>query len=329
LSESGGSGSPAFVAKNWNNREPFGNLFILLAVQSILTEFSITAIVPAGSFIPSLIIGGTIGRILAESLMHVASLNPGGYALVGATAFSAAFTQTFSSIPILIDITGQVLFFLPMAIAATVSISVSRVLGYVARVPFLRQTRYEEYHHGLTAKDVLDCNFMFITQTMTVPDLGDLLALYSQRTFPVVNNKQELKFLGTVESDTLIHLLQQQLNPPKAKRSSLSKIVQLIKDNYSSARDSKTHKLRREELLQKAIQAAPSHEILIPYNLPDIHVVNTTPFDDLNLLFTMLRWSWAFVTEEGKLVGSISRERLFAAEEGVHQGLQIKGMFLD
>jgi len=327
----GDEGHPPFLGKDWADRDPIANLFILFIVRSIITEFSITAMVPAGLYIPSLIVGGALGRIVAESLLHVATLNPGGYAVVGATAFAAAFTQTFSSIPILIDITGQVLFFLPMTIATAISLTVSRIIGYLVRTPFLRHTRCEEYSHGLTAKDVLDSDFIFLTPTVSVADLGDILALYPQLTFPIVNNQKELKFLGTVERDTLIHLLEDQLNPTNLRLPcfSLSKILQVIRENFSYARDIKTHILRQEKLFNTARKAERTREVHILYELPEVSVIKTTPFDDLHILFTFLRWRCAFVVEDGTLIGWISRERLSTAEQGIHRGLQIKGMYLD
>lgn len=96
--------------------------------------------VPSGSFIPVFKIGGAIGRAIGE-LMHmwfpsgmryggkIATIIPGGYATVGAAAFSGAVTHTISVSVIVFEMTGQITHIVPIMIAVLISNAIASLLA--------------------------------------------------------------------------------------------------------------------------------------------------------------------------------------------------------
>lgn len=115
------------VLRHWTTKST--DHFICLTGFIIYTFiFSIIAStipVPSGSFIPVFKIGAALGRITGE-LMHVifpqgihhreftTPIIPGGYAAVGAAAFSGAVTHTISVSVIVFEMTGQITHIIPI-----------------------------------------------------------------------------------------------------------------------------------------------------------------------------------------------------------------------
>jgi chloride channel 2 len=109
-----------------------------LPFQFVCSIFSSTMPIPNGSFIPNFRIGAAIGRILGE-LMHtwyptglsyygrLTKVIPGGYALVGAAAFSGAVTQTMCVCVIVLEMSSQITHVIPILIANLISNSISQL----------------------------------------------------------------------------------------------------------------------------------------------------------------------------------------------------------
>lgn len=69
-------------------------------------------------------VGAAFGRLYGESLSIIfpvgisgAWIVPGGYALVGSAAFAGAVTQTYSTIVIVFELTGQIGHVLPCVVS--------------------------------------------------------------------------------------------------------------------------------------------------------------------------------------------------------------------
>jgi chloride channel 2 len=69
---------------------------------------------------PVFAIGAGLGRLFGELLLHIPGCSrviPGGYAVVGAAAFSAAVTGKISIAVVVFELTGQLSFAIPVLLA--------------------------------------------------------------------------------------------------------------------------------------------------------------------------------------------------------------------
>lgn len=76
------------------------SMMLALMVRVVATALSLSIPVPAGDFIPTFVIGSFLGRVFGETLAMIfpgAKIMPGGYAIVGASAFLGSVTHAFSS----------------------------------------------------------------------------------------------------------------------------------------------------------------------------------------------------------------------------------------
>jgi H+/Cl- antiporter ClcA len=90
------------------------------AAQMILLIIALSIPVPAGVVIPVLVIGASFGRIFGEAVSYFAdglSLSPGIYAIIGTAAIGSGITHTLSISVILFEITGQLVFALPVIVS--------------------------------------------------------------------------------------------------------------------------------------------------------------------------------------------------------------------
>lgn len=103
--------------------------------------------IPCGMFIPLMKIGGAYGRLVGEGKHYwfphglqygkmSIPIFPGGYAVVGSAAFSAAVTHSVSVGVILFEITGQITHIVPVMMAVLIA-------NYVASS--LQPSMYDNY----------------------------------------------------------------------------------------------------------------------------------------------------------------------------------------
>merc|ERR1719375_1434419 len=100
--------------------------FLLYAVflRLIQTAFTFGALVPAGLFVPSLFIGGCLGRAMGSVLKAAGMMGPhhlvepGVYAMVGAGAMLAGVSRlTISLVVVLFELTGGLTYVVPFMLA--------------------------------------------------------------------------------------------------------------------------------------------------------------------------------------------------------------------
>uniref|UniRef100_A0A1B6CT29 Chloride channel protein n=1 Tax=Clastoptera arizonana TaxID=38151 RepID=A0A1B6CT29_9HEMI len=118
------------VLRHWKTKNT-DVLFSLCGFMLYTFVFSIvssTIPVPSGSFIPVFKIGAAFGRLVGE-LLHLSfpqgvrygkintPIIPGGYATVGAAAYSGAVTHTISVSVIVFEMTGQITHIIPIMVS--------------------------------------------------------------------------------------------------------------------------------------------------------------------------------------------------------------------
>ncbi|XP_071402689.1 chloride channel K [Centroberyx affinis] len=119
--EWGSSGTPVYLS-----------LAFFLLMKLWMMVLACTLPLPAGYFMPVFIYGAAMGRLVGEGLAYVnsgqqwASVNPGGYALAGAAAFSGAVTHTLSPALLALELTGQFGHAAPVLLATLLANALAR-----------------------------------------------------------------------------------------------------------------------------------------------------------------------------------------------------------
>jgi chloride channel protein, CIC family len=105
-------------------------VLLLLLGKIVATTASVSSGSPGGVFTPSLLIGGTTGFLFASALQHWVQLgSPGGYALVGMAAATAATTHAPLMAAVLVfELSGDYAIALPLLLATAMATLVSRAL---------------------------------------------------------------------------------------------------------------------------------------------------------------------------------------------------------
>lgn len=125
------------ICKQW-----FLSSILIYSICPLQFFFSIVAStipVPSGMFIPVFKIGAAFGRIVGESIHlwfphgiryggRISPIIPGGYAVVGAAAFSGAVTHTVSVGVIIFEMTGQIAHIVPVMIAVLIANAIAALL---------------------------------------------------------------------------------------------------------------------------------------------------------------------------------------------------------
>ncbi|KRY68140.1 Chloride channel protein 2 [Trichinella pseudospiralis] len=190
------------------------NLFLPLTLFTMnmfwMTAMSITMAVPSGTFIPIFVTGAGFGRLFGEiipvlfpnglpTINDVPNITPGGYAVIGAAAFSGSVTRAISTSVVVIEMTGQTTYFLPTIIAVLVSNAVcsrlqnslydtiicNKKLPYLPPIPPTSSAV-----HMVTAKDIMIDTVHYLTLNTTLGEMVFLLRKYPNLdVFPLVDSK--------------------------------------------------------------------------------------------------------------------------------------------
>ena len=89
-----------------------------------------TLAIPNGIITPAFIIGSIFGRLYGEILLALGlNIHPGLYALCGTATFLSAFTKTFSAAIIIIEMTKELDFLIPIFITLFGSLLVTGILN--------------------------------------------------------------------------------------------------------------------------------------------------------------------------------------------------------
>jgi chloride channel 3/4/5 len=135
--------------------------------------------VPGGIFLPGMVVGAILGRIIGEITLFFVSdkVIPGVYAMVGAAAVLGGTTRmTVSLIVTMVEVTGSLTYVLPLMIAVMVSKWTADAFGrhsiYDAAIehkgyPYLNH-KHTSMTQQMTAKDmmeqdgqVIDCDYIY------------------------------------------------------------------------------------------------------------------------------------------------------------------------
>ncbi|XP_008194671.1 chloride channel protein 2 isoform X2 [Tribolium castaneum] len=269
------------VLKHWQTPHTgvFVSLISYVAFTFIFSIICSTIPVPSGSFIPVFKIGAGFGRLVGE-LMHmwfpsgmryggqIATIIPGGYATVGAAAFSGAVTHTISVSVIVFEMTGQISHIIPIMIAVLISNAIASLLApsiydsiiLIKKLPYLPDLlpsssgMYKVYVEDFMVRDV-----RYIFNNMTYDQLKTLLKENRKlQSFPLVDNHDNMILLGSIQRLQLIQLIEKHIG--RERRLQVAAIRQ--REAEERAREEAERKAEERKRRPSRFQVVPAPDVL-------------------------------------------------------------------
>ena len=221
--------------RHW--RDPYTeSVFVSLTVYIISTFFlsilASTLPVPSGVLIPTFKIGAAFGRLVGEA-MHVwfpegvrygdqiSFILPGGYATVGAAAFSGAVTHTISISVIVFELTGQITHAVPVLVAVLISNAIASFLQpscydsiiLIKKLPYLPDiVPSSSGAYNIFVESFMLSDVKYIWYGMSYAELRDVLRQGKKlKGFPLVDNSEHMVLLGSIRRQELIAAIEKQI----------------------------------------------------------------------------------------------------------------------
>ncbi|CAL1547761.1 unnamed protein product [Lymnaea stagnalis] len=217
------------ILSHW--RHPLTNIYVTL-VMNIIMNFSMAVMsntlpIPAGVFVPVFTIGAAFGRLVGESMAAwfpegiqsgdiMRKIVPGGYAVVGAASLSGSVTRTVSTAVIVFEVTGQISHVLPAVISVLIANAVANMftpsfydsiiklkkLPYLPDIISAKSNAWLLYVEDFMVKDV-----KFVAFDATYDDLQKLILETKHRSYPLVDAKESMILLGSIQRFELERIL--------------------------------------------------------------------------------------------------------------------------
>ncbi|XP_048000346.1 chloride channel protein 2 isoform X2 [Leguminivora glycinivorella] len=224
----------ASMVAHWETPEVnlYGCLWIFFLSIYFLSMVSCTLPVPAGIFVPAFKMGASLGRLTGELMHyfcplgvayggHIQKILPGGYAVVGAAAFTGAVTHTVSTIVIVSEMTGQVTHILPIMAAVLAANAVAALLQpscfdsiiLIKKLPYLPDLLSSASRmYDICVEDFMVRDVKYIWNRMTFQQLKDLLKENKAiKSFPLVDSPTSMVLLGSIHRWELVKVIEQQV----------------------------------------------------------------------------------------------------------------------
>ncbi|XP_066219025.1 chloride channel protein 1 [Saccopteryx leptura] len=209
--------------------------FIMKFWMSIVAT---TMPIPCGGFMPVFVLGAAFGRLVGEIMAMIFpdgilfddilyKILPGGYAVIGAAALTGAVSHTVSTAVICFELTGQIAHILPMMVAVILANMVAQSLQpslydsiiQVKKLPYLPDLGWNQLSKfTIFVEDIMVRDVKFVSATCTYGELLSLLQTTTVKTLPLVDSKDSMVLLGSVERSELQALLQRHLSPERRLR---------------------------------------------------------------------------------------------------------------
>ncbi|XP_015179559.1 PREDICTED: chloride channel protein 2 isoform X2 [Polistes dominula] len=283
------------IVKHWSTpyTDVFTGLLSYVLFTFIFSIISSTVPVPSGIFIPVFKIGAALGRTVGEAMAFwfptgvryngiITPIIPGGYATVGAAAFSGAVTHTISVSVIIFEMTGQITHIVPIMIAVLISNAIAALLQpsiydsiiLIKKLPYLPDLlpsssgMYNVYVEDFMVRDV-----KYIWHGITYQKLKEILKENRKlRGFPLVDNPESMILLGSIQRLELIKLIEKHIG----RERRLQVAQKWHKEAEERAKEEMERQLREQERTRR-----PSRFEVIP--APDILKMQRQSVNDLTM----------------------------------------------
>ncbi|XP_061770903.1 chloride channel protein 1-like isoform X2 [Nerophis ophidion] len=198
-------------------------LLLFLVMKFWMSALSTTMPIPSGAFMPVFILGAAFGRLVGEIMATlfpngilfdgiVYRILPGGYAVIGAAAMTGAVTHTVSTAVICFELTGQISHILPMMVAVILANMVAQGLQpslydsiiQVKKLPYLPELALGHISkYNIFVEDIMVRKVKFLSSHSTYRELNHLLETTTLKTIPLVDSKESMILLGSIERTEL------------------------------------------------------------------------------------------------------------------------------
>lgn len=224
----------------WADPNIFVSLLLFIVFQFIFTGFCVSLPVPAGVFFPIFVLGAAFGRLVGEAMVswfpdgihegHQSwNIQPGGYAVVGAAAFSGAVTHTISTSVIVFEMTGQISHIIPVMIAVLIANAAAQWLQpsiydsiiQIKKLPYLPEITKHSHLYNKYVSDIMRRDIIFISYESTYKEVQEMLRTTDYRSFPIVENSHSMVFLGSIRRVFLEKALKEALHYSEAATNTL------------------------------------------------------------------------------------------------------------
>jgi chloride channel 2 len=199
------------LGKDWAHPTILIGLVIFVVVEWVLVQCSIALPIPVGLFVPVLMLGSGLGRIIGELTKiwlepYGVDVVPGAYAVVGAAAFASGVTRTLSTSVIIFEVTGQINLLIPALIATVVATafgnffnpSVYDTILHMRGLPLLTDVRWMRKTRMYAVELMKEEELHMITLDSTVSDITRLIQVCSHNSYPVVFSMENPILVGSV-----------------------------------------------------------------------------------------------------------------------------------
>ncbi|XP_029359810.1 chloride channel protein 1 [Echeneis naucrates] len=217
-----GSPVPPGLGRSSAWLHPRVSVFIILLLFFIMkfwmSAVSTTMPIPSGAFMPVFILDG----ILFDGIVY--RILPGGYAVIGAAAMTGAVTHTVSTAVICFELTGQISHILPMMVAVILANMVAQGLQpslydsiiQVKKLPYLPELALGHISkYNIFVEDIMVRRVKFLSSQSTFRELDHLLETTTLKTIPLVDSKESMILLGSIERTELQAIFDWWLSPER------------------------------------------------------------------------------------------------------------------
>ncbi|XP_037640227.1 chloride channel protein 1 isoform X1 [Sebastes umbrosus] len=218
---------------------PHVSVFVILLLFCVMkfwmSAVSTTMPIPSGAFMPVFILGAAFGRLVGEIMATlfpngilfdgiVYRILPGGYAVIGAAAMTGAVTHTVSTAVICFELTGQISHILPMMVAVILANMVAQGLQpslydsiiQVKKLPYLPELALGHISkYNIFVEDIMVRRVKFLSSHSTYRELNNLLETSSLKTIPLVDSRESMILLGSIERTELQAVFDWWLSPER------------------------------------------------------------------------------------------------------------------
>jgi hypothetical protein len=200
----------------------YAGLAMTFLIRTFLTIMGTNCPVPAGTFMPTLLIGAIFGRLIGTFVRDMAgpeadNIYVEGYALVGAVAFCGGVTTTVSAAVVVVEITGQIHMLLPCLIGAVISSGITHSTSLSIYDQAMVNKGLQTFallllhsSENTMAVDLMDEEVYALHSHCTVGNLVKLCELtmaLPESEFPVLEPFPSMKLMGAVSRKDIFNYL--------------------------------------------------------------------------------------------------------------------------
>ncbi|HEY2104978.1 MAG TPA: chloride channel protein [Candidatus Binataceae bacterium] len=173
-------------------------LLVFGLLKAAATLFSLGVGGVSAMFVPLLLMGGSIGKIFGQSIVHVSGVDL--YAAVGMASFiAAAYKTPLAAVIFVAETTGGLAFLIPTLIGSAVAYAVSGEAS-VSSEQRLHEVVKLSGPTGIKARQIMQAHIVGVQADATVRDFFDNVANTNRhQVYPVFNGRETVGLLSLWE----------------------------------------------------------------------------------------------------------------------------------